>query len=298
MESSDESAFEKSLVEFNVCLIPSDQIEKTKPHIGEGGFGKVYRGFLNGVIVAIKKIKLEEDGKEKKDVYADIFNEIKVIHKANHPNIPKFFGVWKKGIYYHLIFEFIEGKSWKYCYESMDRRTKLQILKDLCEIIQDLHTMKLIHRDIKPDNVMIEMGNKPRLIDFGVSKIATKTATFTKVAIGTIPYMAPEMYDFEPEDVDMNDTDAKPVPVSTYSDIWSFGCMMSEVFSGLKPWHKKKDSNVLETYIVGNLTRQVKFPIPNTIDSDIKEIIEQATQYDPFKRPTAGDLKLMIERIL
>lgn len=298
MESSDESAFEKSLLDFNVSLIPSDQIQKFKPHIGEGGFGKVYKGTLSNTIVAIKKIKLEEDGREKKDVYSEIFNEIKVIHKADHPNIPKFFGVWKKGRYYHLVFEFIEGISWKFCYDNMDRKTKLEILRDLCQIIQDLHTKKLIHRDIKPDNVMIEMGKIPRLIDFGVSKIATKTATFTKVAIGTIPYMAPEMYDFEPEDIDMNDLNAKPVPVSTYSDIWSFGCMISEVFSGLKPWHKKKDQNVVETYIVGNLTRQVKFPIPNTIDSDIKEIIERTMQYDPFKRPTAGDLRLMIEGIL
>ena len=297
METSAEYLFEQSLAEFKICLITSDQIKVFKPAIGEGGFGKVYKGQLGDQIVAIKKIKLEDDG-EKKNVYAEIFNEIKVIQKANHPNIPTFFGVWKNKNHYHLVFEFIEGKSWRYCYDSMDKKTKLEILCDLCSILEDLHAKKLIHRDIKPDNVMIEAGNKPRLIDFGVSKIATKTATFTKVAIGTIPYMAPEMYDFDVDMIDVNEVDAKPVPVSTYSDIWSFGCMISEVFSGLKPWHRKKDSNLVEIYIIEKLTCQTKFPIAVNIDPDVKVLIEKVMVYDPFARPTAGELKQMILEIL
>ena len=84
MESSDESAFEKSLLDFNVSLIPSDQIQKFKPHIGEGGFGKVYKGTLSNAIVAIKKIKLEEEGREKKDVYSEIFINLQSIFVSKH----------------------------------------------------------------------------------------------------------------------------------------------------------------------------------------------------------------------
>ena len=180
----------------------------------------------------------------------------------------------------------------------MDRKTKLNILHDLCGTLEDFHAKKLIHRDIKPDNVMIEAGNKPRLIDFGVSKIATKTSTFSKVQMGTVPYMAPEMFNFDEELVDVNDSNAKPVPVSTYSDIWSLGCMIAEVFSGLKPWHKKKESNLTEIYIISNLTKRTKFPIPSFIDEDIKELITKATIYEPIERPSARELKDMISQIL
>jgi non-specific serine/threonine protein kinase len=301
MESLAEVAFDKDLEANGVVIILDEQITKIKPHVGEGGFGKVYKGtYVEGNTshsVAIKKIKLEEDEPElKKKVYDDIMNEIKVIIKANHPSIPKFYGIYKKKGFYHLIFEFIEGKSLKNAYADMDKQTKLQVLRDSLVILKDFHTKKLIHRDIKPDNIMINKDNKPILIDFGVSKIAQKTCTFTTVQIGTAPYMAPEMYNVN-EDEEIN-PDAKPIPISTYSDIWSFGCMISEIFSGIKPWNKKKDSPINDYYIAGCLATNKKFPIPNEIDDDVKKLIESALIYDIGERPSAELLHDLIEKLL
>lgn len=293
MEELAEQAFEKNLSEMGINIISDGEVTKDKPAIGEGGFGKVYKGKYQDNIVAIKKIKLEDDSGEKKDVYNEILSEIKNILFADHPNIPKFHGIWKNKGFYHLVFEFINGKSFKNCYVDMDKKTKLEIFRDLCEILKEIHSKKLIHRDIKPDNVMIEPGNKPRLIDFGVSKIASKTSTFTKVQMGTTPYMAPEMFDVDEESVS-----EKPVPVSTYSDIWSFGCMISEVFSGIKPWHKNKQQNLTEIYITSRLSSRAKFPIPAEIDEDVKELIERATAIDHLERPKAEDLKEMIDKLI
>lgn len=295
MEDLAEQAFEKSLVEMGVPILEEGSVVKEKPAIGEGGFGKVYKATYKEHIVAVKKIKLDVESAEKKDVYAEISTEIKNILYADNADIPKFFGIWKnaKG-YYHLVFEFIKGEPWRNCYESMDKKTKLQVLKDVCEILDQIHKKKLIHRDIKPENIMIEEGNKPKLIDLGVSKIASKTCTFTKVERGTTLYMAPEMF----YDVDIDNASEKPVPVSTYSDIWSLGVTISQVFSGIKPWHKNKTHQLNDNYIISRLSNRAKFPIPNDLDDDVKELVERAANLDPFERPNAGDLKQIIQKML
>jgi len=176
----------------------------------------------------------------------------------------------------------------------------LSIIFEICSILDQFHQKKLIHRDIKPGNIMVQSlkNNKVKLIDFGISKIATHTATFTGRQIGTLPYMPPEMFDFDPDAFSTTDQEVRPVPVSAKSDIWSLGCLISEVFSGLKPWTTKKDQKVTETTITSKLQKKTKFPVPSSVDPDVKSIIESATAVDPNDRPTAGEIKAMVEKLL
>jgi len=118
-------------------IIPEEDIEKIKPAIGEGGFGKVYKGKYKDLLVAIKKIKLEDDGD--KDVYSEIFQEIKVICKAENPDIPKFYGLWKKKKHYNLIFEFIDGQNLKDIYDQKEKKEKLSIIYEICTILEKFH---------------------------------------------------------------------------------------------------------------------------------------------------------------
>jgi serine/threonine protein kinase len=299
MESLRKEAFENSLKELNVAFLLGNEVEKIEK-VGEGGFGEVFRGKYGTLDVAIKQIKFDEtcEADEDNDVYKILLNEIKVMLKANSPDIPKFFGIWKHEDHYHLIFEFIFGKSFKSCFNDMDKVTKLKVVRDFLGILADFHEKKLIHRDVKPDNIMIEtQNNRPRLIDFGVSKIARKTATFTKMQMGTVPYMSPEMY-FDEDDANADDEDAKPVPVSTYCDIWSTGVMMSEIFSGVKPWNKNEKTNINEFQIQACMVKKVNFPIPSSLDDDIKELIEAALHLDYTQRPSARQLQMRIDSIL
>jgi len=201
---------------------------------------------------------------------------------------------------YNLIFEFIAGDNLKDVYEKKEKKEKLSIVYEICSILDQFHLKKLIHRDIKPGNIMVqsENNNKVKLIDFGISKIATHTATYTKQQIGTLPYMPPEMFDFDPELFSTDDKDARPVPVSAKSDIWSLGCLISEVFSGIKPWSTKKEQKMTETTITSKLQKKTKFPIPSNVDPDVKALIESATRVDPEDRPSAFELKGMIEKIM
>jgi len=164
----------------------------------------------------------------------------------------------------------------------------------LCQILEDMHEKKLIHRDIKPGNVMIEPGNKVRLIDFGISKIASKTATFTKSEAGTRPYQAPEIFD---PNIDMNpeDKDARPISISAKVDVWAVGCLISEIFSGVIPWHNKVKN---EMAIVRKLIAKAEFPIPNNIDEDVKEVIKEACAVDPADRLSSLQLKEKIQKLM
>jgi len=146
--------------------------------------------------------------------------------------------------------------------------------------------------------VQAENNNKVKLIDFGISKIASHTATFTKQQIGTLPYMPPEMFDIDPDLYSSSDKDARPVPVSAKSDVWAMGCLISELFSGIRPWSTKKDQKTTEVTITSKLQKKTKFPVPKEVDNDIKSIIESATNVDPNDRPTSGELKDMIEKVM
>ena len=88
-----ERNFEKELIKMGCPLIPENEIIKDKQIIGEGSFGKVYKGHYKDNVIAIKKIKLTEKVPE---TYSNLVNEIKVIQKADTPEIPKFYGLMKK----------------------------------------------------------------------------------------------------------------------------------------------------------------------------------------------------------
>ena len=291
-----EQNFENEIIKIGSTIIPEAEVQK-ECVVGEGGFGKVYKGKYQKQTVAIKKIKLEE---KEPEIFESLLNEIKVIMKANNPEIPKFLGLMKKKGKYHLIFEFVSGKSLKELYPNLSDKEKMIILYDLCGILESFHAKNLIHRDIKPGNLMIEDGLKVRLIDFGVSKIASHTSTFTKAQIGTIPYMSPEQFQIDLDRFsDPNIDDVKPVPISTKSDIWSLGVMISEIFSGVKPYFNvSKKHCPTEQMITRRLTGNRPFPIPNNLADDVKEIVKRATEVNPETRASASEMKEMFKKLM
>lgn len=298
IEKIAEANFERNLQEFGINIISEQDLVKIKPHIGEGGFGKVYKGKYFDNIVAVKKIKLVN---KFSSVFNDILNEILVILKADCKDIPKFYGIMKnKKNVYHLVFEFLDGKNLKDIFMTLDDKANLTILRDLALILDEFHRKLLIHRDIKPGNVMIESGNKVRLIDFGVSKIAQHTSTFTKAQMGTVVYMSPEIFLID-SDKFINNTEenVRPVPVSIKSDIWALGVMISEIFSKVKPWSNfSKNKKFSDNLIIQALKRQTKFPIPDNLDQEIRNLVEKATSIDPEKRPSAKEVQEIIDEII
>lgn len=276
------------LKEQGVTLIEPDDIKIIKES-GKGGFGKVYQADYKGINVASKELFLTSD--EKEESLKEISNEINFIHKAQHDRLPKFYGVSIINGHLNLVFEFIKGLTMKDAMELQDDKQKLECILQLCEILEYLHSRKLIHRDIKPPNIMIEEGNKVRLIDFGISKIASKTQTFTKTSTGTTAYMAPECFDV---DVDIDPSNDKPITISNKTDMWAVGTLTSEIFSnGIIPW-SKKCKNVMAIEI--QLVKKKPFPIPEEVKNDLAiKIIKACTLIEPSERASATDIIALIK---
>jgi len=193
----------------------------------------------------------------------EIITEIKNLQYAVCPEVPKFYGIWKgaKGVHYHLIFEYVEGKTLRDILEKLTFDEKIKILYQTSEVVCFLHNKKLFHRDIKPENIMVNPDTYIiKLIDFGTAKLASKTVTFTSKAVGTTYYMAPDYFDF-----DDNDESDKPISYSLKVDVWSIGCMISELLSGVYPWFNlTKSENKVEAHLI----KKSPFPIPKEIDAN------------------------------
>ena len=275
------------LKETTAKIIPESEISREKPHIGEGGFGKVYKGIYDGKAVAIKKLILQS---EDKSIVDEIINEIKVILMIEHEDIPIFYGLWVRKNRFHLIFEFIDGPMLKDVYKDKTARQKLEYMLRVLSVLDDMHSKKIIHRDIKPSNVMLTSKGCIKVIDFGVSKIAKKTVTATKNPLGTVNYIPPENYDAD-EDQD----NEKPIHITPKFDIWSVGTMISEIFSGYLPWRNKVNN---EIQIKKRLIMKSEFPIPSTVPALIVPLIEMSTKIEVAERATGKELVEAIQKIL
>jgi serine/threonine protein kinase len=292
------SLLEEELARNNINIIEEQQVKRGEV-IGEGAFGKVYKGtYMEIHEVAIKKLLFDVMDKEVDFVLkvAEIVNEINIIKLAKHDNIPVFYGIWRKKKSLNLIFEFIDGPMLKDFYKQTSFNDKLDLLIQLTTIIEFMHSKKLIHRDIKPGNVMVRTKDKMvKLIDFGTSKIAKNTCTHTASPSGTISYIPPEAFH-----VDLNPSeereDGKILEITPKYDIWSMGCMISEIYSGVTPWSNKVKG---QFGIQNQLIMKKPFPLPkkDLLPEEIIPIIQACTEIEVSVRCSATQLLELLHKI-
>lgn len=166
---------------------------------------------------------------------------------------------------------------------------------DISSILVFLHGVNLIHRDIKPTNLMFENNGNCKLLDFGISKKANHTETITETG-GTIIYMAPENFISYTSDTDTYTTRSK---VSTKVDIWAFGCLLSQTYSGEKPWIGQ--GTIDNRTVFAKLFKGHKFPIPPIISKTSKEmadLISRCCENNQEKRICSGILKYYLMNIM
>ncbi|XP_030480448.2 probable LRR receptor-like serine/threonine-protein kinase At1g07650 [Cannabis sativa] len=267
--------------------------------IGEGGFGSVYKGvLLDGTIIAVKQLSSKS-----KQGNREFVNEIGMISALQHPNLVKLHGCCIEGKQLLLVYEYMENNSLANLLfgteedrEKLDWKTRQRICIGIARGLAFLHeesTIKIIHRDIKATNVLLDRKLTPKISDFGLAKLNEEENTHinTRVA-GTIGYMAPEY--------------ALWGYLTDKADVYSFGVVAMEIVAGKKNTRYHPDENfvcLLDWAIFlqqkGNLMELVDPKLGTKFNKEeAKRMIEVAllcTNPSPALRPAMSTAVSMLE---
>jgi WD40 repeat protein/serine/threonine protein kinase len=275
---------------------------KLLEQIGEGGFGVVYMAEQTEPIrrkVALKIIKL---GMDTKQVIARFEAERQALAMMDHPNIAKVLdaGATETGRPY-FVMELVKGiPITEYCDKNnLDTKERLELFIDICKAVQHAHQKGIIHRDIKPTNVMITLHDGkpvPKVIDFGIAKATyqrlTEKTVFTRYAqmIGTPEYMSPEQAEMSGLDVD------------TRTDIYSLGVLLYELLTGSTPFDAQelREAGYVEMQRIIRETEPLK---PSTKLSTMGNILTDVAKHrqtnpDILEKLVRGDLDWIVMKTL
>jgi uncharacterized protein YndB with AHSA1/START domain/tRNA A-37 threonylcarbamoyl transferase component Bud32 len=194
--------------------------------LGQGGMGVVYKGrqpFLDRP-VAIKLIRPDFDNEDSQQRF---LREARSLAKLTHPYIVNVFDCGKAGDLFYFVMEYVEGHSLRHliAQRSVSERDVVDFLPQIGEALQCAHESGIVHRDVKPENVLVDRRNRVRLVDFGLAKwlgASTRAEPSDKLVAGTWGYIAPEQISM-PENVDHR------------ADIFSTGVVCYEMLTGQLP---------------------------------------------------------------
>ena len=240
--------------------------------IGVGGMANVYkaRDVIDGRLVAVKILREEYASNE--EFVRRFKNESKAIAALNHPNIVKVYDVSFSEKMQSIVMEYIDGITLKdYIDQQKIIRWKeaVHFTVQILRALQHAHDKGIVHRDIKPQNIMLLQDGTIKVMDFGIARFArSQMATITDKAIGSVHYISPEQARGE-------QTDEK-------TDLYSVGVMLFEMLTGQLPFTADSAVSVAIQQI------QSKPKRPRELNPSIPEGLEQITikamQKDPAKR--------------
>ncbi|KAL9454592.1 hypothetical protein AB3S75_010067 [Citrus x aurantiifolia] len=215
--------------------------------VGIGFFGEVFRGIWNGTDVAIK-VFLEQDLTAEN--MEDFCNEISILSRLRHPNVILFLGACTKPPRLSMITEYMElGSLYHLIHLSGQKkklswRRKLKMLRDICRGLMCVHRMKIVHRDLKSANCLVNKHSTVKICDFGLSRIITDSPMRDSSSAGTPEWMAPELIRNE--------------PFTEKCDIFSLGVIMWELCTLNRPWEGVLPERVV--YAVANEGSRLEIP--------------------------------------
>ena len=248
--------------------------------LGAGAFGEVYeaRDTSLGRKVAIKRIRLDTlaEGPELEEVKQRFLHEAQVAARLKHPNVVTIHDIAARGTSSFMVMELVEGQTLQALLRDRGRLSleeTLPILSQAAAALDYAHAQGVVHRDVKPANLMIEPSGHVKVMDFGIAKgPSSGNLTKTGTIMGTPNYMAPEQ--------------ARGGKVDGRADLFSLGCILYECLSGRRPFVGESVTAILMKI----LTEE-----PPALDSDalklpapIGDVLRRALAKEPGDRFPTG----------
>jgi serine/threonine protein kinase/Tfp pilus assembly protein PilF len=252
--------------------------------IGTGGFGAVWLAERREPMVQRVALKIVKPGMDSAAVLARFEQERQALAVMDHPNVARVFdgGVTERGRPY-FVMEYVRGEAIT-SYADRRRltlRQRLELFIPVCEAVQHAHHKGLIHRDLKPGNVLVtEIEGKPlpKVIDFGVAKAITRgewsgpSCTQEGMVIGTPEYMSPEQISGE-------------VDIDTRTDVYSLGVMLYELLTGELPL----DASDLRRAALAEVARLIREVTPPKPSARLSQAVEARTTAAAAARATSRE---------
>ena len=226
--------------------------------IGTGGMAVVYKARCHRLnrLVAIKILK--DDYLQDEEFRRRFHSESQAVAMLSHPNIVSVYDVSTSIMADYIVMELIEGITLKQYMEKkgiLNWKETLHFAMQIAKALEHAHSRGIVHRDIKPHNVMVLKNGSVKVTDFGIARMMSKGNTLTKEALGSVHYISPEQ--------------AKGGRVDSRSDIYSLGVVMYEMMAGRPPYDGDSPVSVAIKHINGGAV------MPSTLNPNIPDGLEQ-----------------------
>jgi serine/threonine protein kinase len=238
--------------------------------IGRGGMSDVYRG-TDVVLQRPVALKILTDRSE--DVRGRFLREAQSMARLNHPNIVGVYDAAQNDGVSYIVMELVQGRTLATIAPSeLTVHTALRYIIELLEALAFAHDNNVVHRDVKPANIMVLSGGAIKVMDFGLSRRTSEMSSVTNAGeiVGTIAYLSPERFLGKIADA--------------RSDLYSVGVVMYEVFTGTVPFHNDADDLVAVIFAHVNEPPAPLRSVNPAVPAPIERIVLRLLEKDPERR--------------
>ncbi|HWO09000.1 MAG TPA: serine/threonine-protein kinase, partial [Polyangiaceae bacterium] len=274
--------------------------------LGRGGAAVVRAALARGIggfskIVVLKTIRDSGLGSDDREAVRLFVNEARLSARMNHPNVVQVYEVYRENRLPVIVMEYLEGQSLsKFQALASDdpEYTAEMAVTILCRVLAGLHyahgladydgtPLRIVHRDVSPQNVMITYDGQVKLLDFGIAKLSTSSSQDTRTGVikGKIAYMAPEQ--LEGREIDCR------------ADVFAVGVMLWEAISQRRLWGERSEIEIIRSLACGDIPSLPSSAIEQ--NAELAHICHRAMATEPDERYASAaefqaDLELLLQR--